>query len=351
MIQTKLDDVLIKTIRDEVKKGKFKIEVAIERGLDYSTVKKYTHDIHTRLGIPVELEQRIKDEVNKGKSKRQVAEELHICRDTVIKYTRNIPRNTNMRRIRSDEEIAQIRQTVLECKSKTETAKRLGLTYWAIRWHTQDIPMNQGVPEDLKEKIRERVQQGISESQIAREMKLSRAYVIRFTKDIQFGSQIIQKRKSHLSKETIEKIRNEVRSSKTKMQVSRKLNISPRLVYEHTHDILIRDPHNPGLSGNPLAFLQEIIQNGYAKSSMRNTYDNYKKIKSKFPNIRRVSMYGDVIYFMQEYPDIAMRVFLENVNKKIYDYNTLKQITDVFQGNISKKEKKKYIEIRKNKYS
>ena len=348
MNSTRLSESVIQTIRDEVKKGKYKIEVALELGLSYYTVKKYTKDIRTILGIPLELEQRIKDEVDKEKSKRQVARELHVSRDTVQKYTRNMPRKPFIWRKRSKEQIEQIQHTFLKCKSKTETAKRLGLTYWAVRWHTRDMPMNQGVPEDLKEKIRGRVQQGISKSQIAREMKLSRSYVTRFTKDMQFGSPIIRRQNPHLSKETIEKIRNEVRSSKTKMQVSRKLNISPRLVYDHTHDILIRDPHNPGLSGNPLEFLQEIIQNGYAKSSMRNTYQNYLKIRSKFPNIRRVSMYGDVIYFMQENPNIAMRVFLENVNKKIYDYNTLKQITDVFQGNISKKEKKKYIREKKN---
>ena len=69
-----LDENCIKTIRERVKNGETKIEVANKLGISYYTVKKYTRDIPTILRIPVELEQRIREEVKKGKSTWQVAE-------------------------------------------------------------------------------------------------------------------------------------------------------------------------------------------------------------------------------------------------------------------------------------
>jgi len=267
--------------------------------IPYNFVRKLTKDISFHKMIPFNLQKQIAEGWKNGKSKQQIAEELNVSHYIVTKYSE----------------------------------------YKGPPLYRRDAD----VPPDIINEVKRRVQEGIPKHQIAIDMRLSREKVKRFTKELAIGHPINYTRKSRLSFETIEEIRKEVRRTKTKMEVSRKLNIDPRRVYEHTHDILIRDPHNPGLSGNPLTFLQEIIENGYAKPSMRNTYEYYKKIKRKFPNIRRVSMYGDVIYFIQENPDIAMRVFLEKVNKKIYNYTILKQITDVFQGHISKKEKKKYI--------
>ena len=112
MLQTTLDDIIIKTIRDQVKKGKTKIEVANELGVSYYIVKKNTKDIQTTLRIPIELEQKIREEVKKGKTKRHVAEELNISSDTVIKYTRDIPKKPKIKRKRYTELIKQIRANV-----------------------------------------------------------------------------------------------------------------------------------------------------------------------------------------------------------------------------------------------
>jgi len=58
-------------------------------------------------------------------------------------------------------------------------------------------------------------------------------------------------------------------------------------------------------------------------------------------------MYGKIIYFIQENSDLAMRIFLEDLNKKIISYQELQQIINLFDGNISKKEKKKYVKNKK----
>lgn len=56
-------------------------------------------------------------------------------------------------------------------------------------------------------------------------------------------------------------------------------------------------------------------------------------------------MYGKIIYFIQENSDLAMRVFLENLNKKIISYQELQQIINVFDGKMVRKDRKKYLHI------
>ncbi len=50
-------------------------------------------------------------------------------------------------------------------------------------------------------------------------------------------------------------------------------------------------------------------------------------------------MYGKNIFFLEDKKDIAARFFLENVKRKVISYHELKQITKVFDTNLSKKEK------------
>jgi hypothetical protein len=180
---------------------------------------------------------------------------------------------------------------------------------------------------------------------VSRNLNISYAKVKRFSKDL-IGLNKKNKR-ILLSKSKIQKIRNEIKNGKTKMQVSRDLNISPKLIYYHTLDIITGHPHDIGIGGNTLKLLQKIMNNGYAKPSKEYQHNHYLKLRSKFQNIRRVEMYGKIIYFIQENSDYAMRVFLEDLNKKIISHQELQQIINVFDGKISKKEKKKYVKNKK----
>jgi len=289
MNQTKLNDALIETIRDEVKKGKYKIEVALEHGLDYSTVKKYTRDIRTLLGISVELEQRIRDEVDKGKSKRQVARELHISRDTVQKYTRNMPRIPFIWRKRSEEQLEQIQSTFLKCKSKTETAKRLGLTYWAVRWHTRDLTVRHRISADVREKIREEVKKGKTKTQVAEEMNLSIDTVSRWTKDI--------------------------------YRIAKKADIS----------------------ANAFLLLQELMENGYAFPCKQYGFREYQILREKMPKVCRVWNHRRTIFFLEDKGAVAARAFLEDMSKKMISYKDLKQVTRLFHTDISQQEKEAFL--------
>lgn len=50
-------------------------------------------------------------------------------------------------------------------------------------------------------------------------------------------------------------------------------------------------------------------------------------------------MYGKNLFFLEDKKDVAAQGFLDNVKRRIISYHELKQITRVFDTNLSKKEK------------
>ena len=136
-------------------------------------------------------------------------------------------------------------------------------------------------------------------------------------------------------------------SGKTKIQVSRELNISLRTVYFHTTDIIVGQIHDFPICAKTFDLLQDIMKNGYALKSKKYTFQNYQKLRLKFPNIRRVKVHGRVIYFIEDKADLACKIFLQNLPKKITNYHELKQVVDVFKTQMKKEEKMLYIQKRK----
>jgi DNA-binding CsgD family transcriptional regulator len=289
MIQTTLSEIFAKVIRDKVKGGKTKIEVANELGVSYYMVKKHTKNIHTKMRIPIELEQRIREEVKKRKTKRQVAKELNISRDTVIKYTKDILINPAINRKRSPELIKKIRANVRKFNSKSDTARKMGLSYYTVIWYTQDIPINRGISTKVKERIRNEVKKGKLKTQVAREMGLSRITVSKYTMDI--------------------------------YQVRKKADISY----------------------NSFLLLQEILDKGYAFPCSRYGLKEYQILKKNFPKICRVKPHGKAIFFLEDKSDIASRAYLESLDKKITNYHQLKRVIKAFRINMNDYEKRRYI--------
>ena len=292
MPQTTLPEIIAKVIRDKVKSGKTKIEVANELDISYYMVKKYTRDVQTEIRIPVELEQRIREEVNKGKTKRQAAKELNVSRDTVIKYTRDIPKKPNKNIKRSAEQIEQIRKYVLKYNSKTKTAKKMSLTYAIVRWYTQDIPIKRGISKDVKEKIRNEVKKGKTKTQVAKEMDLPLDIVSRNTMDIYK----VQKR--------------------------------------------------PDISFRAFLLLQEIMDKGYAFPCSLYGLKEYQILKKKFPKICRVKMHGRTIFFLEDKSNVASRAYLESLDKRITNFHELKNVIKAFKVNMDSDEKRRYIHKR-----
>jgi len=142
-----------------------------------------------------------------------------------------------------------------------------------------------------------------------------------------------------ISPELKKKIRKEVKKGKSKYQVAKELGLRKDTVYRHTKDLPSRPCGWPGIRGETLELLQEILNKGFAVYSCYNTKQKYIILKKYFPSICKVKMYGKNIFFLEDKKDIAARVFLDNVKRRIISYHELKQITRVFDTTLSKKEK------------
>ena len=66
-----------------------------------------------------------------------------------------------------------------------------------------------------------------------------------------------------ISKELIQKIREEVLKSKSKYQVSKEMHLDRTIVYEHTKDLPNKYKREPYISGKPLELLRELLEKGY----------------------------------------------------------------------------------------
>lgn len=286
--QTTLDVIPINFIRDEVKNGKTKKEVANELGISYFKVRKYTRDIHRSLRIPVELEQQIREEVKKGKMKKQVAQELGVCAKTVSRYTKDIKIN----KAASNTFVKTIREEVKRCKSKIKVAKMLNISYDIVLYHTHDI----------------HTQKKTSQKQI-------------------------------------EKIKKEVLSGKSRFQVAKDLNLPYNVVWKYAKNLPNKHKNKggyTGIRGRSLKILNILISNGY-HICIRGDVIKYRILKKYIPTIYKVHIYGKTIIFLEEKSNEAIRGFLEHINKRKISYQELEEISRIFKSKLSKIEKKKYV--------
>ena len=135
-----------------------------------------------------------------------------------------------------------------------------------------------------------------------------------------------------------------MKNGKTKIQVSREMNLPLKTIYYHTQDIITGHVHDREISGKTYNLLQELMNNGYALQTRKYNNSHYQKLRLKFPNIQRVKMHGRVIYFLEDKAELAAKIFLQNLSKRITNYHELKQVIDVFKAQMNDEEKKKYIQ-------
>ncbi len=146
-----------------------------------------------------------------------------------------------------------------------------------------------------------------------------------------------------LLRNKIQKIRKEVLNGKSKYQVVKELKISKETVYRVTRDLPSKPCGWPGIRGKTLDLLQEIVSKGYVIPPQGYVQQRYMVLRKYFPTICRVAIYGRPIFFLNGKEDVAVRAFLEKVNKKIISYQELKQVTEVFGVNLSKQEREAFL--------
>lgn len=122
---SRLSNDLIYKIREEVKNGKPKKQVAKELGVSYYQVRKNTKYLPIQSKLPIGIVQKIREEVKSGKSKIEVAIDFGVSYDFVRGNTNDIAaKNKKL----SDEFVQKIREEVKKGKDKCLIAKELGIS-------------------------------------------------------------------------------------------------------------------------------------------------------------------------------------------------------------------------------
>jgi len=130
-----------------------------------------------------------------------------------------------------------------------------------------------------------------------------------------------------LSKETLEKIRDEIQSGKSKYRTAAEFGLHPTVVYRWTQDLLGGQYGWLGIRVKTLEILQELIKHGYILCSQFNAGHKYRILRKYFPNICKINMHNKTILFLEDKAPVAARAFLTDMNRKIMSFQELKQIT------------------------
>ena len=139
-------------------------------------------------------------------------------------------------------------------------------------------------------------------------------------------------------------IRRKIKTGKTKYQIAKELHTATATVYYWTKDIPSRNIGWPGIRGKTLDMLQELLSKGYVFAKCSNPQGRYIHLHKYFPTIHRIKIYNQHILYLEGKEDAAARAFIESlVHKRIISYQELKQITKVFDTELSRKEKEDFI--------
>ena len=124
-------------------------------------------------------------------------------------------------------------------------------------------------------------------------------------------------------------------------------NIIPVHGLEAKYGYLRRDPYKDQILQEQSRQLAQKDSRNEIREYMNNIAlsinEEYNKLKKYFPSICKVKMYNRVIFYLKDKKDAAARAFLENSQRKIISYQELKQVTRVFDANLSIKEKRSII--------
>jgi hypothetical protein len=147
----------------------------------------------------------------------------------------------------------------------------------------------------------------------------------------------------NLTKETLEKIREEIKSGKSKYRTAAEFGLHPTVVYRWTQDLPGGQYGWPGIRGKTLEILQELIKHGYILCTNFNAGHKYRILRKYFPNICKINMHSKTILFLEDKAPVAARAFLSDMNRKIMSFQELKQVTRVFGIELSSEEKHRII--------
>ena len=150
------------------------------------------------------------------------------------------------------------------------------------------------------------------------------------------------------TKQTIHEIRKLVISGMSKYAVAKTLQISRSSVYYHTKDLPSSKPGNRGIRGKTLELLKELLENGYVFSSADKS-SNLHTIKKHFSNVKRTQVDGKSVYYLDDKKKQAFETMLKQKQSKIMSYADLSTMSTVFDVELKKREKQRFIGKKKGK--
>jgi len=142
----------------------------------------------------------------------------------------------------------------------------------------------------------------------------------------------------------IEKIRKEVKGGKTRLQVSKDLNLSYHVVCYYSIDLPSPKKdykRHTGIKGRALEILNILMADGH-HICIPGDVAKYRLLKKYIPTIYKVHLYNKTIVFLEAKSNEAIRGFLEHINKRKISFFELEKVSKVFKSKLSKSEKKKY---------
>ena len=181
---------------------------------------------------------------------------------------------------------------------------------------------------DLINRIRDEVLSGKTKIQVSRELKISYRLVKHFTKDIP--------RRNVYTEEYIQKIRDMVIQLGNKAEAARRLGIPYYTVLRYTLDIKVR---NKTFGQRTWEMLKELMEKGYVFTNARNPSTKIYILRKHFPKIQWVKIKGHGIAFLPEKKEEAMKALLERLKKKVWSYQELARIRKLFDIGLTKEEK------------
>jgi hypothetical protein len=188
------------------------------------------------------------------------------------------------------------------------------------------------IPKETIDRIREEVRKGRSRYDLADEFGVSVRTVYRYTRELSINHAI--------PPETREEIRKRVEELRYRSGVAKEFGISPQTVLNITKDMKM-EGGNYCIKGKALDMLKDLLEKGYAFSS--DTSSVNRTLKKHFPSIQRAEADGRSIYFLEGKAEKAANAFLRSKRKKVMSYQELKGITKLFGVDLSKEEKKVFV--------
>jgi uncharacterized protein YerC len=192
--------------------------------------------------------------------------------------------------------------------------------------------MPRTISKETIDRIREEVKRGRSRYDVADEFGVSVPTVYKYTQDLPTNHDI--------TPETKLEIRRRVEESGSKSDVAREFGVPSSTVSRITKDIKM-GKGNYCIRGKALDMLKDLLEKGYAFSSGDLSANH--TLREHFPSIQRVEADGRSIYFLEDKADKATNAFLQCKNKKVMSYQELKGITKLFGVDLSKEEKKVFV--------